>query len=136
MARCRPCRVCRKWFLPHLRAGDRQHVCSQPACQKEWHRRNCANFHKKCPDYDRETHLERRIEKEEGGTARCQVDPLEVFDWAFIRKAVGLETAVLVRGVGQVILRQARDPVPVQRAENKGVVGKVIPSTPRDPVRP
>ena len=61
MARKRPCRVCRRWFWPHPRAGDRQHTCSRPDCQRERHRRACAAWRLRHPDYDREDRLRRRL---------------------------------------------------------------------------
>ena len=54
MARKRPCRICRCWFLPHPRAGPRQQVCSRPECQRERHRRACADWRRRNPDYDAE----------------------------------------------------------------------------------
>ena len=44
MGRTRPCRICRHWFHPHPRTGDRQHVCSRAACQRERHRRACQRW--------------------------------------------------------------------------------------------
>jgi hypothetical protein len=41
MRRKRPCRICRRWFVPHPGAGDRQHVCSAVDCQRERHWRAC-----------------------------------------------------------------------------------------------
>ena len=36
-ARKRPCRVCRRWFQPDARLGDRQKTCGDPECKREWH---------------------------------------------------------------------------------------------------
>lgn len=36
--RKRPCGVCRRWFAPRVATGR---VCSDPACQRERHRRAC-----------------------------------------------------------------------------------------------
>ena len=59
--RKRPCKICRKWFLPNPRAGDRQRTCSEPACQRERHRRACSDWHRRNPDYDRESRLRARL---------------------------------------------------------------------------
>ena len=32
-ARKRPCRICRRWFRPKPRVGDRQRACGKPDCQ-------------------------------------------------------------------------------------------------------
>ena len=61
MRRKRPCRVCRKWFLAHPRAGSRQKVCSSESCQRERHRRNCEDWRARHPDYDREARLRVRL---------------------------------------------------------------------------
>lgn len=72
----RPCRVCRKWFQPNPRAGNRQKVCSEPACQRERHRRNCAAWRQHNPDYDRGNRLRERlkIEEESGPTVAAETE--------------------------------------------------------------
>jgi hypothetical protein len=110
MSRKRPCRICRKWFLPHPRAGDRQGACSQPGCQGERHRRACAAWRRRHPDYDREDRLRRRLlrEVEAPGLA---ADPLRRIDWAAARDAVGLQVAVTIEETGKVLHLWARDAV-------------------------
>ncbi len=44
VVRKRPCRICRRWFLPDPRAGNRQRVCGETKCQHENHRRDCAAY--------------------------------------------------------------------------------------------
>jgi hypothetical protein len=58
----RPCRICRKWFLPHARLGDRQKTCGESECQRQWHRRQCAKWNKENRSYFQEIHLRRRLE--------------------------------------------------------------------------
>ena len=60
MFKARPCLICRTWFHPDPMVGERQHVCGNPACQKERHRRACARFHEREPDY---VHLQRSDHK-------------------------------------------------------------------------
>jgi len=57
MLKARPCLICRKWFHPDQMVGERQHVCGNPACQKERHRRACSRFHERDPDYDVQTRI-------------------------------------------------------------------------------
>lgn len=109
MASTRPCRVCRKWFRPSRAVGTRQHVCSDPACQRERHRRNCTRWHERNPDYDQETHFEQRLVKEDPVAQAPRADPLEAIDWPLAKGAVGLKIAVLVRETGKVILQRVRD---------------------------
>ena len=110
MLKARPCLICRKWFHPDQMVGERQHVCGNPACQKERHRRACSRFHERDPDYDVQTRFTARLVKVEGG----RVVPLEAIDWGYARKVVGLKVVTLVQETGKVLLRQPRDAVIVQ----------------------
>ena len=47
VVRKRPCGICRRWFQPDPRAGDRQHVCDMATCQAERHRRACAAYNER-----------------------------------------------------------------------------------------
>ncbi len=47
--RKRPCRICRRWFLPNPRLKERQMTCGRPKCQREWHKKKCAEWNQKTP---------------------------------------------------------------------------------------
>lgn len=114
MARKRPCRICRRWFTPHPRAGDRQRVCGDRGCQRERNRRSCASWRRRHPDYDREDRLRRRLRREEGppeGVGACRGDPLRRIDWSAARNAVGLQVAVTIEETGKVLEQWARNAV-------------------------
>ncbi|WP_243346735.1 hypothetical protein [Mesoterricola sediminis] len=92
--------------------GERQRVCGAPSCQKERHRRACARFHDRDPDYDRHTRFTAKL-VQVGAGGKGTV-PAEAIDWRYARKVVGLEISALVEESGKVLLRQARDAVLVQ----------------------
>lgn len=122
MRRKRPCRVCRKWFLPHPRAGSRQKVCSSASCQRERHRRNCEEWRDRHPDYDRENRLRARIEAErEPDAPRPSLDPLGEVAWEAARDAVGLEAAVITEVTAKVVVSWVRD---VVGWEASGITGE------------
>ena len=52
-----PCRVCRKWFTPEPRLGDRQQTCGAMECQRKWHARKCAEWNWKNPAYFKEIYI-------------------------------------------------------------------------------
>ena len=133
MRRKRPCRVCRRWFLPDPRAGDRQRTCSDPECQRERHRRACADWHRRNPDYDREDRLRRRLrrEPEEAGQAGS-CGPLDQIDWEAARDAVGLQGSVLAEEIGEVLVSWARDAVSGKPAGFTEENRKVPLLSPRD----
>ena len=66
MARKKPCRICRTWFEPSPYAGERQKVCSAPACQRERKRRSMETARKKKPTMDRERRLRKKLRAKEG----------------------------------------------------------------------
>ena len=61
----RPCKICRKWFLPDVRQIGRQKTCGRPACMSEQHRRQCEKWNKKNKTYAKSNYLDKKIEKAE-----------------------------------------------------------------------
>ena len=61
-SRKRPCRICRRWFLPNPRVKQRQKTCGKPKCQNEWHRKKCAVWNRKNADYFKADYLQKKIE--------------------------------------------------------------------------
>ena len=59
--RKRPCKICRKWFMPDPRQIGRQKTCSNPACRKEHHRRQCARWNRKNRDYFKANYLSEKL---------------------------------------------------------------------------
>ncbi|MBC8438393.1 MAG: hypothetical protein H8D87_01745 [Deltaproteobacteria bacterium] len=60
--RKRPCRICRRWFMPNPRVKDRQMTCGQVKCQREWHRKKCAEWNSKNSDYFETNYLQKKID--------------------------------------------------------------------------
>lgn len=106
----RPCRVCRKWFKPDPRAGDRQRTCSAASCQRERHRQACAAWRAA-------EHAAEQGEKvaaavtdalaPEGGS-----EPVSrVLRLVGVRDAVPLEVSIMIGIVLRVVVRAVRDAV-------------------------
>ncbi len=57
----RPCRICRKWFIPDPRVGERQMTCGGQDCQKKWHAKKCAQWNGKNSSYFREIYLSKKL---------------------------------------------------------------------------
>jgi hypothetical protein len=134
MARKRPCRVCGKWFSPHARAGTRQRVCGASECQRERHRRACAEWRAEHVEYDRERRLRERVRVEAVAGEPLSRDPMAEIAWAAARDAVGLEAAVIVEETGKVLALWARDAVHAQAAEITRKLAKVLPLPARDAI--
>lgn len=136
MRRKRPCSICGQWFLPHPKVGNRQHVCSKPECQKERHRRDCADWRRRNPDYDREDRLRRKFRPETLGEAEAapRCEPMGQIDWKVARDVVGLEVVVLIEEIGQVLLDGARDAVGQKSLGITGESPQVPPGELRDEI--
>lgn len=136
MVRSRPCRVCRKWFCPSPRAGDRQRVCSAAECQRERHRRACASWHGRQPHYDRERRLRERLRPAAAPNRSASRDPVAEVAWPVARDAVGLEVAVIVEETAKVLCLYARDAVAAQGMEITRQLRRHAPDGPRDAMAP
>ena len=128
MQRKRPCRICRRWFVPHPRAGDRQRVCGRVECQRERHRRACQAWRAREGDAERRHRLQQRLRATPGdsgpatGTVR----------WEVVRDAVGLEVAVIFEELQRLLEDAVRDTVRRHMAEMTTESGRVIGSARRD----
>lgn len=132
MARRRPCRICKHWFRPDPRTGDRQRVCGRAECQRERHRQACARWRERNPDYDREGRWRARLRPTAPAASSVTADPLDAIDWSAARDAIGLEASVLVEETGQVLVRWARDAISRQGPGIPSDSRKYPPPTPRD----
>ena len=59
--RKRPCSICRRWFTPNPKQGSRQVTCGRPACQRERHRKKCAEWNRKNPEYFKADYLHKKL---------------------------------------------------------------------------
>src|SRR6266849_21746 len=50
-ARKRPCAICRRWFRPDARVGDRQQACGKPECQTRRRQKTQASWRRRNPGY-------------------------------------------------------------------------------------
>lgn len=134
MARKRPCRQCGKWFQPNARVGKRQRSCGGEACQRARHRRACADWHARHPDYDVERRLRDRVRRDGVVGEPLNRDPLAEVVWDAARDAVGVEVSVIVEETGKVLVGWARDAVHAQTAEIMKRLGKVQAPALRDAI--
>lgn len=107
MAACkRPCSICRRWFMPHPRAGKRQKVCGRDECQRERHRRACKAWHERERDAVREERLEKKLKEAGGGGEVGAVVSSEA-----ARDAVPLEVRVFIGVIAGLLRLSMRDAV-------------------------
>jgi len=131
MATFRPCRVCSRWFRPNSRVGNRQHVCGDPACQKEWHRRSCAKGRKVRRDDTRARKVARLVVKLPTAE-QAAIDPLVAIDWKGVRKVVGLEVMVTVREILKLLRRGERETITEQPLSFNAITPRLLVRGPRE----
>ena len=61
-SRKRPCKICGRWYVPDARLGDRQKTCGDPECQRQWHKKKCAEWNRNNADYFRANYLHKKLE--------------------------------------------------------------------------
>ena len=130
MGRTRPCRICRHWFHPHPRTGDRQHVCSRADCQRERHRRACQRWRQREAPAERAHRLRQRLraEADDGGQAAAGGR----LSWDAVRDAVGLEVAVILEEISRLLEDVVRDAVGREVLNSAGESGRVLSGGRRD----
>ncbi len=72
-SRKRPCRICRKWFSPDPRVGERQKTCGRQDCQNKWHAKKCVEWNSKNSPYFREIYLSKKLASVVTGTETAKV---------------------------------------------------------------
>lgn len=116
----RPCRVCKRWYRPDPRVGDRQKTCGDQACQREWNRRLSQWRREREPDREREDRLRDRLQRGACCEAGCLPERALVLDVA--RQVIGLEPLVVIDEYSRVLREWVRHEMPVQVTERKGKV--------------
>ena len=98
----RPCRICRKWFMPHPRAGDRQKVCHRASCQAERKRRSQRAWRERNPNYDQKRRLQQRLLVE--AKEECpNPAPVDQVNWEVVEKVTGPAHRVVTESLGRLI---------------------------------
>jgi len=133
MRRKRPCRVCGKWFMPNARVGSRQRVCSSAACQRERHRRDCAAWRERNPDYAREGRLREQLTPP-APEEEARAGPMGEVDWCAARDLVGLEVVVILQLLLEVLARRPQDSVAAQAAAIITKTARHLETQPKDEI--
>lgn len=95
--RKRPCKICRKWFLPDVRQIGRQKTCGSTECQKENHRRLCRQWNHKNPEYFKSNYLGAKIERTKDPPV---AEKTTAVDLPASRIKLGLRTNVILEHTG------------------------------------
>lgn len=131
----RPCRICRKWFTPHPRLGDRQKTCGKELCIRKWHAKKCAEWNKKNRSYFQAIYLGSKLESskpppqtdrrpppssnpDKTGSIRppsSRSTPQLPGD--VIQDVIGVQPLIIIEYVAQLLVRSFKEVIRVQPVE-------------------
>ena len=126
----RPCRICRRWFLPNPRLKDRQKTCGDVECKKEWHRKQCKAWNKKHSDYFRANYLQKKLDSvsvsgisPKSSTHKPPLKsklPLDV-----VQEVIGIQHIVIIEYFGQLLFRRFQEVIKSQVVVNTVNLGRL-----------
>ena len=128
MLKKRPCRICRRWFYPDRRVGERQRACSEVSCQEARRARTQASWRRRNPDYFTARRLQlRRVSQEEGAVLEpLQLPPpLSHLPWDMAQDEFGPVGTDFLGHLGRVLLRCGQDQRRVQVPVNIDEIGRL-----------
>jgi len=128
----RPCRICRRWFMPNPRRKERQRTCGDPQCKREWHRRKCAEWNKNNSDYFRANFLQKKIDSATSSdTTSLPIPPksrlksglpLEV-----VQEVFSLQHIIIIEYFWQLLFKRFQEVFKGQLPVNTGNVRRLPP---------
>jgi hypothetical protein len=109
--RKKPCTICRRWFQPDPRVGDRQRACGKPECQTARRQKTQANWRKRNPDYTIAWRLDQRATQTPSPEPLHLPPPLEQLPWNFAKDQFSPQGADFLGVMSALILRAAKDEI-------------------------
>jgi hypothetical protein len=93
-ARKRPCSICRRWFRPDVRIGDRQHACGKPECQTTRRQKTQASWRGRNPGYAIAYRIDQRASQKEPEPEALRLPaPLTQLPWDLAKDQFGAQGA-------------------------------------------
>lgn len=108
--RKRPCAICRRWFRPNARVGNRQHVCGKPECQTARRQKTQASWRRRNPGYAIAWRIDQRATKTQSPPEALRLPPpLHQLPWGFAKDQFGSQGADFIGVMGALMIRSAKD---------------------------
>ena len=109
-ARKRPCTICRRWFRPDPRVGERQRACRKPDCQKVRRRKTQADWRRRNPEYATAYRIQQRAAQTDAPAEPLRLPaPLNQLPWDVAKDQFGGQGADFIGCMGALLLRTAKD---------------------------
>ncbi len=136
----RPCRICRRWFMPNPKLKDRQMTCGDPKCKRQWHRKKCQEWNRNNPDYFRANYLQKKIEAAQSDkTSKSHLSKTSTtgapkglsksgLPLQFVQEVIGFQHLIIIDYLAQLLIRRFQEVLKSQAVVNTGQVSQ-LPST-------
>ena len=125
----RPCRICRRWFLPNAKLKDRQMTCGDPPCKREWHRKKCQEWNRANRDYFRANYLQKKLEAaqcDKAAKAHTRAPPRGLLKSGlplqFVQEVIGVQHLIIIEYLAQLLSRRFQE---VLRGQVVVATGKI-----------
>ena len=122
--RKRPCRVCKRWFIPHPRLKDRQKTCGSPQCRREWHRRKCEQWNHNNVDYFKDNYLDKKLAVTATPRSRLKTGlPL-----CYVQQLIGTPQLIIIEYLSQLLIGRCRHLIREHPRVNEPASGQQLTS--------
>ncbi len=105
----KPCTICRRWFRPDPRVGERQRACDREECQAARRQKTQAHWRRRNQDYAMAWRLDPRKAQAEAPEPLRLPPPLPRLPWHLAKDQFGAQGADFLGVMGALILRAAKD---------------------------
>ena len=109
--RKKPCRVCRRWFHPDARVGERQRACGKPECQTARRQKTQADWRKRNLDYAIAWRLDQRAAQTPPPEPLRLPAPLAQLPWNVAKDQFSPQGTDFLGVMSALILRAAKDQI-------------------------
>ena len=109
-ARKRPCTICRRWFRPNPRVGNRQHACGKPECQTARRQKTQGSWRRQNPGYAIAWRIDRRAAQTQPPPEPLRLPaPLNQLPWDLAKDQFGAQCVDFLGVMGALMIRSAKD---------------------------
>jgi len=122
----KPCRICRRWFQPDPRVGERQRACGKPECQTARRQKTKADWRKRNPDYAIAWRLDQRAAQTPQPEPLRFPAPLNQLPWNVAKDQFGPQGADFIGVMSALILRSAKDQIRPYPLEPTGLPSRLL----------
>jgi len=128
----RPCRICRRWFTPNPRLKDRQKTCGNTKCKREWHKKKCAEWNKKNPDYFKTNYLQDKLNAASPSETSSKILPVKSrlksgLPLLFVQEVIDIQHLIIIEYLAQLLFKRFQDVLRGQDTVNTEEIRQQLP---------